>query len=171
MNIITFKDLENVRSDDLYNIFKTRKIVIDAENAILGRLVSIIVKLLRLGFEIHVVNVEKAVVTGDRSMVINSYKALLKVKTHKNPYRHSVHRPRNPINIFKKAVKNMLPKDNWLKIQLMKKVKAHIGIPLEFKDKQIVKILECDASFLKRKKAVTIAEIAKELGWKGAIAR
>lgn len=158
--IITFKEL--ITQPD---ILKLRELVIDAENAVLGRLASIVVKLIKLGFNVYVVNIEKAVVTGDRNMVINSYKLLLRVKTHKNPYRHSMKRPRNPIAIFKRAVKSMLPKHNWLGVQLLKKVKAYVGIPVEYRTKKIVRILDCDALYLGRRKIITIADIAKELGW------
>lgn len=159
--MLTSKDLENYLA--MKNV---KEIVIDAENSILGRLASVIAKLAKRGFIIHVVNVEKAVVSGNRHRVVNSYKLLLNVRTHKNPYRHSMKRPRNPVTIFKKAVKNMLPKHNWLGVQSFKKVKCYISVPEKIKTRERVKILDADAKFLGRRNIVTIAEIAKELGWK-----
>ncbi len=146
-----------------------KELVIDAEGAVLGRLASYVAKLSLLGYRVHVVNVEKALVSGDRNMVINSYKLLLNVKTHKNPYRHSIKRPRNPILLFKKAVKNMLPKDNWRGIEALKRIKAYIGIPEEFKEKDIIRIVDVYVKSLKRKRYQTIGEIAKALGWKGEV--
>ncbi len=146
---------------------KRPEIIIDAEGAVLGRLASYVAKLLLMGFRVHVINVEKAVITGDRKMVVASYKLLLEVKTHKNPYRHSPHRPRNPILIFKKAVKNMLPKDNWYGRLALKRLRAYIGVPEEFKGKEAIKIVDTLAETLKRTEYVTVAEVAKELGWKG----
>lgn len=159
--VVTSKDIE------LHpEIQRLREIVIDAENSILGRLASVVVKLVKLGYTVYVINVEKAVVSGSKKMVVDSYKLLLNVRTHKNPYRHTMKRPRNPINIFKRAVKNMLPKRNWLGVQLLKKVKAYIGVPTELQSKKIVKVIDCDAKYLGRKKVVPVAVIAKELGWK-----
>lgn len=164
---IMSKDLERMCDVNLYPLLKTREVVIDAENAVVGRLASIVAKLLKLGFKVHVVNVEKAVFTGDKNTVVASYKLLLRVKTHKNPYRHSIHRPRHPVNIFKRAVRNMLPKHNWLGVQLLKKVKAYIGVPPDLRSKQMLKILDCDAVFLGRRKVVSVADVAKEMGWRG----
>ncbi|NPA96569.1 MAG: 50S ribosomal protein L13 [Crenarchaeota archaeon] len=146
---------------------KNREIVIDAEGAILGRLASYVAKLALMGFRVHVVNVEKAVVTGDKHMVIESYKLWLEVKTHKNPYRHSPHRPRNPIAIFKKAVWGMLPKESWKGRQALKRVRAYIGVPEELSGREIVAIADTLADQLKRSEYVTLAEIAKAMGWKG----
>ncbi len=146
---------------------KNREIIIDAEGAILGRLASYVAKLALMGFRVHVVNVEKAVVTGDKHMVIDSYKLWLEVRTHKNPYRHAPHRPRNPINIFKKAVWGMLPKESWRGKQALKRVKAYIGIPEEFKGKEMIVIADTLADKLKRSEYITVAEIAKAMGWKG----
>lgn len=161
---VAYRDLE--LNPDLK---KGGLIVIDAENAVLGRLASLTARLVRLGYTVHVVNIEKAVVTGDKNMVVQSYKLLLNVKTHKNPYRHSMKRPRNPILIFKKAVRNMLPKESWLGVQLLKKVKAYIGVPEEFRSRTLIRILDCDASYLGRRKTVPLAVIAKELGWKAKV--
>ncbi|MEM4593785.1 MAG: uL13 family ribosomal protein, partial [Zestosphaera sp.] len=47
-----------------------REIVIDAEGAILGRLASRIAQLLKEGYEVYVVNAEKAVVSGEKQRVI-----------------------------------------------------------------------------------------------------
>jgi len=46
-----------------------REIVVDATGQVMGRLASIIAKLLLLGYKVHVVNVEKAVLSGDPHMV------------------------------------------------------------------------------------------------------
>lgn len=167
--LVTSKQLESLQlpQEIVHELIKNREIIINAENAVLGRLASVIAKLTKSGFRIHVINVEKAVVTGDKKMVLESYKLLFKVRTHKNPYRHTIHRPRNPVNIFKKTIKNMIPKHNSLKLKSLKKVKAYIGVPQELEIKYAVKILDCDAFYLGRKKIVPIALIAKELGWRG----
>ncbi len=150
----------------LSRVAKSREIVVDAEGAVLGRLASYVAKLALMGFRLHVVNVEKAVVTGDKHMVVESYKLWLEVKTHKNPYRHAPHRPRNPINIFKKAVWGMLPKD-WRGKKALKRIKAYIGVPEELSNRERIVFADTLADQLKRSEYVTLAEIAKAMGWKG----
>lgn len=169
--VVSFKQLESLQLDPeiVGEILKSREIIVDAENAMLGRLASLITKIVKLGFKVHVVNIEKAVISGDKKSIVDSYKLLLKVKTHKNPYKHSIHRPRHPINIFKKTLKNMMPRHSSSRFKLSSKVKAYLGIPPELrnKNKYIIKILDCDASYLGRKKVVPVSVIAKELGWRG----
>ncbi len=160
--ILTLDEL-NVRLGDR----NLKEIVIDAEGAVLGRLASYVAKLSLLGYKVHVINVEKALISGDKDMVISSYKLLLSVRTHKNPYRHSIKRPRNPILLFKKTVKNMLPKDNWRGIEALKRIKAYIGIPKEFREKDIIKIADIYVNSSRRIRYQTIGEVAKALGWKG----
>uniref|UniRef100_A0A7C2VDD7 50S ribosomal protein L13 n=1 Tax=Ignisphaera aggregans TaxID=334771 RepID=A0A7C2VDD7_9CREN len=168
--VVTLEHLENLQlpAEISKEVLVSKEVILDADNAVLGRLASVTANLAKLGFKVHVVNVEKAVVTGDKKMVVDSYKLLFDVKTHKNPYKHAIHRPRHPINIFKRAVRNMLSKDSWLRIQLLKRVKAYLGIPEQFKSRHIIKILDCDASYLGRRKVVSVATIARELGWRGA---
>ena len=144
-----------------------RTIVVDAEGAILGRLASYVAKLLQEGFKVHVVNAEKAIVSGDPLMVIESYKVWLKIKTLKNPYKHSPKRPRSPINIIKRAVKGMLPKENWKGMIAYRNLKVHIGFPEELKDKPLIRIADADYRKRLRGKYLTVAEIAKAMGWKG----
>ncbi|RLG77385.1 MAG: 50S ribosomal protein L13 [Thermoprotei archaeon] len=158
--VLTFEEV-------LERAAQSRVINIDAEGAVLGRLATYVAKLLLMGYTVNVVNVEKAVVTGDKKMVIESYKLWLEVRTHKNPYRHAPRRPRNPIHIFKKAVKGMLPKENWRGFKAYRRLKAYVGVPEELKGKEFVKIEDTLTDKLKRLETVTIAEIAKSMGWKG----
>ncbi len=150
----------------LGNVKVDRTVVIDAEGAILGRLASVVAKLLQEGFRVYVVNADKAVVSGDRLMVIKSYHIWLEIKTLRNPQKSSPKRPRSPEAIIKRAVKGMLPKDNWKGIEALKRLKVFVGIPKELKNKEFIRIPEADKSRL-RGDYITVAEIAKSMGWKG----
>jgi len=144
---------------------KPAEIVIDADSMVLGRLASTVAKLLLLGIKVHVVNVEKAVLTGNRKSVIEGYKLLFEVKTHKNPYRHAIHRPRNPVTLFKRTVRNMLPKNPNRRLKLLKNVKAYIGLPPDFSNKVLVRVVDLSINVRKASKYITLAELAKALGW------
>ncbi len=143
-----------------------RTLIVDAEGAILGRLASYIAKALQEGFKVYVVNAEKAVVSGDPKMVIESYKIWFELKTLRNPAKSSPKRPRSPISIIKRAVKGMLPKDNWKGFVAYKNLKVFIGIPPELSNKEFIKLRDVDSKKLTRK-YITVGEIAKAMGWKG----
>ena len=139
---------------------------IDATNQILGRLASIIAKKLLEGYRVIVVNAEKAVVSGERLRVIVGYKLIEKVKTHYNPYKHGIRRPKSPHNIFKRTVRGMLPIDKPKGRNAYKRLRVYIGVPPELSNKEFIRFSEADASRLGHE-YITLGEIAKELGWKG----
>jgi len=141
-----------------------RILVVDGENQILGRLASLVAKKLLLGYRVVVVNTEKIVVSGERRMVVDSYKALFKATTHRNPERTGVRRPRTPVRLFKSAVKNMLPK-NRRGENAAKRLRAYVGVPEEFEEEKPVRFAEAEASRLGRK-YVLLGDIAREMGWR-----
>ncbi|MCI4455608.1 MAG: 50S ribosomal protein L13 [Sulfolobus sp.] len=153
-------------------------IVVDAEGQILGRMSSQIVKLMKQiikegkEVEVHIVNSEKAVVSGPRNRVINGYKLLFTVRTLWNPEKQGIRRPRNPARIVKRTIRGMLPK-NATGRMMYKSIKAYVGYPEEIKamvekgQARLVKFKEADVSRLKGK-YVTVLEIAEAMGWKGA---
>lgn len=143
-----------------------KKIVyIDAENLILGRLASQVAKALLEGYTVYVFNIEKAVESGDPQMVKNSYRVWLELKTLRNPRKQSPRRPRTPEAIFKRAVKGMLPK-SWKGAKALKRLRVFVGVPPEFRNKNMMKPENADASRLSGYR-VSVAEIARSLGWKG----
>ena len=144
-------------------------IVVDGDGMILGRLASRVAKLLLEGKRVVVVNVEKVVVSGDPVMVIQSYKrTVLGVRSH---YSHKWRpkRPRSPIRLFKYTVRGMLPKHNKRGREALRRLKAFIGVPEEYKDAEKIRFPEADASRLSRG-YVTLERIARELGWRGEAA-
>ncbi len=146
------------------------EIVIDASNAILGRLASVVAKMLLMGYKVIVVNAEKAVVSGEPKKVVESYKLLFKVKTLRNPYKTGIRRPRTPERLIKYAVKGMLPKNNPRGKKALKNLRVYVGIPEEVKGKEVKVIREASADRLKGK-YITLGELAKQLGWKGVVYR
>lgn len=139
-------------------------VVIDAEDSVLGRLATVVAKLLLRGYRVHIVNAEKAVVSGERNRVIEGYKLLLEVRTHKNPYR-GPKRPRSPVSIVKRTVRGMLPKESDKGFEAYKRLRVHIGVPEELRNRPRVKIPFADISLL-RGPYVRVYEIAEALGWR-----
>ncbi|MGC8975342.1 MAG: 50S ribosomal protein L13 [Thermoprotei archaeon] len=139
-----------------------REIIIDADGAILGRLASKIVQFLKEGYEVYVVNAEKAVVSGEKQRVIEGYKIWLSLRTLRNPEKSSPKRPRNPISIIKYTVRGMLPKSFSKGRTKLSKLKVFVGVPKELEGKEKIKLVT-----RKSRRVVTVAEIAAALGWRG----
>ncbi|UXD21536.1 50S ribosomal protein L13 [Ignicoccus pacificus DSM 13166] len=143
-----------------------RVVIVDGANQILGRMASHVAKMALEGYEVHIINAEKVVLSGKPEMVVNAYQLLLDVKTHKNPYRTKIKRPRTPVALVKDAIKGMLPKHNTRGREAFKRVKAYIGTP-ELKVKgEVIRFLDADARRLSGK-YITVGEVAKRMGWKG----
>lgn len=151
-------------------LMEEKVLYIDASNHVLGRLASIIAKKLLEGYTVYVFNCEKAVVRGDRRMVIDSYKLLLNVKTHYNPEKSGIRRPRTPHMLFKRTVRGMLPMDKPKGREAYRRLKVYIGLPKEFTGKQLVSFPEALVKGVTRR-IVYLEEIARELGWRGGVPR
>jgi large subunit ribosomal protein L13 len=145
-----------------------KTIYVDASNQILGRLASIIAKKLLEGYRIIVVNAEKAVVSGRKTRVIEGYKLLEKVKTHYNPYKQGVRRPKSPHNILKRTVRGMLPMSKPHGREAYKRLRVYNGVPPEYKGKEFIRFKEADFSRLSRE-YVYLGTVAEQLGWRGTM--
>ncbi len=141
-------------------------VVIDGSGLVLGRLASRVAKMLLEGKRVVVVNVDKVVVSGDPVMVIQSYKrTVLGVRSH-HAHKWRPKRPKSPVRIFKATVRGMLPKHNRRGRDALKRLRAYVGVPGEYSNVEKLALPEASASRLSRG-YVTLARIARELGWGG----
>jgi len=135
---------------------------IDATDQILGRLASYVAKSALDGKETVVLNVEKAVISGRKKMIVDEAKLLLKTRTLGSQRKGPVHY-RRPDTYVRRVIRGMLP---WKKShgkEAFKKVKVFMGVPEEFKDKQTLKVQGAEASKLNCP-YITLKELAKEIG-------
>lgn len=142
-----------------------REILLDAQDTMLGRLASIVAKQALEGRMVHVVNVEKILISGNRRHVIEASKKFLEVGSVINPEHGPIH-PRRPDNIFKRVVRGMLP---WRKPRgkdAFRRIRAYHGFPESLRKTQTFDVSKAKAtrpsSFY-----VTLGDLARELGWKG----
>jgi len=150
------------------SIGSKKELVINAENAILGRLASFVAKSLQEGFKVYIVNAERAIVSGDPKTVISSYKKWFEMKTLRNPQKYSPKRPRSPVAIVKRAVKGMLPKDSWRKgVIAMKNLKVFVGIPEEFKGKELIEFKSMMSGRRATTRYISVGDLARAMGWRG----
>jgi large subunit ribosomal protein L13 len=137
-----------------------KTIIIDAKGLILGRMSSIVAKLLLQGETIVVLNSEKAAISGKRLQIVKDAKSFLEVgHPRKGPYH-----PRRPDRIVRRTIRGMLPWKKPKGRQAYKRLKVYLGAPKEFDGKEIQSILDASAEKLKSP-YITVGELAKEIGW------
>lgn len=136
-------------------------IIYDAENQILGRLCSRIAKDLLNGEKVFVVNCEKAIVSGNPKYIQKRYLE----KIWRGDVKHGPFFPKTPDGIFRRTVRGMLPWHKAKGRKAYKNLKVFIGLPEEFKNKELKKVKEADASKLKTK-FMTLEEISLAIGAK-----
>jgi len=136
--------------------------IIDAKNAIAGRLGTIAAKKALLGEEVIIVNAEKAVITGKPEIIIEKYYNLTqKGNPFKGPFVS-----RSPDRLLRRIIRGMLPIKKPRGKEAYKRIKCYIGIPEEFKDKEIKTFKEIQLSEDSFIEHVTLLDIAKNIGWK-----
>ncbi len=134
--------------------------VIDAENAILGRMASDVARMLMKGEKVVIVNAEKAIITGPREFVFKKYKQRVDRADLANP-RKGPKFPRRPDMLVKRTIRGMLPKTNRGK-QILRNLRVYMGIPDEFAGKAE----KIEIAHPKRGDYMTIEELSEFLGWK-----
>jgi len=110
-------------------------IIINAENAVLGRLASYVAKQALLGKKIVIVNSEKAIVIGNEKNIVGRYKE----KRARGGYGAGPLYPTTSERILKRTIRNMLPYKKERGREALKRVKCFIGVPKEFEDKKMIK--------------------------------
>ena len=103
-------------------------LTIDATDCIAGRMCSQISKLLLKGHSVRVVNAEKTMMSGNRYMIIDSYRKFLTISSATNPINGPVH-PRRPDRILTKMIRGMLPKRKSSGISSFKRLRVYISVP------------------------------------------
>ncbi|MDP8888427.1 MAG: 50S ribosomal protein L13 [Thermoproteota archaeon] len=140
-------------------------VVVDATNCIAGRMCSHVSKLLLQGNRVAIVNAEKAMLSGNRYKTIDSYKEHLDINSVINPI-HGPFHPRRPDTILSKMVRGMVPKRKSHGISAFKRLRVYMGIPEGMKGARMESF---DDSKITKPESyyISIAEVAKQIGWKG----
>ena len=128
---------------------------------VLGRASSYLAKeLLTKEDEIVVVNAEKAVVSGRKRYTIERYKMERDVGSVRKGPRF----PKEADRIFRRTVRGMLPMKDSKGKNAYKKLRVYIGVPKDFKGKELEKLEECQNKHVAN--VITLYDICKELGSK-----
>jgi len=137
--------------------------VINGDKAIFGRVLAFASKKLQVGEEVVVVNAEKSVLSGNKDVIIENYRAKRNIQNKSNP-EHSPPYPVRPDLFMKYVLKGMLPKKKASGRIAWKKFKAHLGMPKEFEGKA-QKFYKTSDDL--RCKFVSLGDVCRALGWKG----
>lgn len=134
--------------------------IIDATNAILGRLASVVAKRALNGEKIDIVNCEKAVVTGPKLFTITYYKR----KVKRGHVFHGPDFPKQPDRILRRTVRGMIPFRTAHGLEAYKRVMCYVGLPEAFAKEKIETLPEVTVAKLTFKKYVPLGDIAKQVG-------
>jgi large subunit ribosomal protein L13 len=136
--------------------------IIDAKGLVIGRLSTHIAKRLLddRKLEIAVVNAERAIVSGNRRMVIDSYRA----KRDLNHPRKGPYFPKLPDRILKRTIRGMLPYQQEKGREALKRVKVYMGTPKELQGKKAKTVESAKNKDLEQ--YVELQEISRTLGAK-----
>lgn len=139
-------------------------LLVDANNAVAGRLAAVVAKQLLQGEHVVIINAEKAVLSGNRASLILQYKERLGIRTRTAPWKGPMH-PRQPDRILRRIIRGMVPwkKDRGRKA--MKRLRVYTGTPEGLKTKRNLDISEYERV---GRRTTYLGEIAQELGWKGS---
>ena len=134
--------------------------IIDASGCIMGRLASHAAKSLLNGDEIHIINAEEAVISGNRDSVIGEYVE----KRQLNHPRKGPYSPRMPHMMLKRAVRGMIPYQKPRGREAFKKLRVDIGKPASIGDAKVETIEK--ARMNDNTKYVSLGDVSKILGAK-----
>ena len=130
-----------------------QRIIIDAENAVLGRLASFTAKQALLGKEVIIVNAEKTIVVGNKKNIIQIYESKRKLG---GPSLHGPFFPTLSEKILKRTIRGMLNYKEGKGKEAFKRIKTYRGVPLELKEENKIKSG-------KGKKGISLEEISRLL--------
>lgn len=134
-------------------------LTIDGTNLILGRAGSQIAKKLLQGEQIHLVNVENMIITGNRKQIIEKYTQRRRIQHKGTPERSPVW-SKMPNILVRRIIRGMLPWKRKRGKDAYRQLFVYIGNPKKLDAKKIE-----IAEFKSSKPSITILELCKNLGY------
>jgi ribosomal protein uL13 len=139
--------------------------VIDATGHVVGRLASVVAKRLLNGEDIIVVNAEKAIVTGRRSVVFNEYYA----RHHRGSTTSRMRGigpkyPRRPDMMLRRTISRMMPHQQPRGRDALKHLRVYIEVPEECKSQPFETVAA--AKRAPQGPVLSLGEISRLLGSK-----
>jgi large subunit ribosomal protein L13 len=131
-------------------------LVVDARDCIMGRVASNVAEAALDGDRVAVVNAERAVITGRREDVMETYRTRADLGSDRGP-----EHPRRPDRLVKRSIRGMLPYKSTRGREALSNVRVYIGNPHDW-DAEVLPETSLDR--LSTIKFVQVGDIAEELG-------
>ena len=136
--------------------------IIDAKDAILGRLSSYASKQVLLGNKVDVINCEECVVSGKKQAILDEYLRRVHRKAPtKGPYFY-----RRPDMFVKRTIRGMLPFKRARGRDTFKNIKCYIGVPENLKNEKALTVEGANIEKLQLTDYLKVKDICKAVGWK-----
>ncbi|MDD2655284.1 MAG: 50S ribosomal protein L13 [Candidatus ainarchaeum sp.] len=135
-------------------------VVINAENARVGRLATHVTKELLKGNEVHIINAEKAIISGNPKDIHAKYLEKRSFQYKGEPSK-SPKWPKVPHLFVRRLIRGMLPRKKAKGRAAYKKLKVYAGAPETVKG-EVKVIKEADKGALN--KYISIRELCRLLG-------
>jgi len=130
--------------------------IIDATNLITGRVASFAAKKALLGEEVIIINVEKAIISGNKEDVYEKYKWKNELgEPFKGPFF-----PKTPMKFFKRIIRGMISYKKERGKLALKRIKCYPGNPSNVKGETIE---NANLVNLKKLKYISVGELCKKL--------
>lgn len=133
--------------------------IIDAKNAVVGRLASDVAKKLLNGDKILIINAEQAILTGNPQQIKANY---FERRTRGSP-QHGPFFPKRPDLILRRIIRGMLPYKKHKGRNAMKRLRIFVGFPENAQGKHIM--ISEKAMKPVKTNYITLANLSKSLGW------
>ncbi len=134
--------------------------ILDATNLIVGRFATVVAKKALLGESVDIVNCEKAILTGRKREVIDSFRQ----KRNRGIPLKGPYYPRQPDRVVRRVVRGMLPYKKPKGSAAFGRVMCYIGVPAKLKGKELETIERADAKKLRTQRYISVGEVCKEIG-------
>jgi len=138
--------------------------IIDGKGLIMGRLASLVSKKLLNGEEIIVLNADKILISGNKEWAYAKYKQRIDRASISNPRKMGPKFPRRPEDIFRRAVRGMLPYRKTTGREAFKRLKVFVGMPIEYEESEIFYVEEASPKNIK--KSIELGKMSRLLGSK-----
>ena len=136
--------------------------IIDGKNLIAGRLASFAAKQALFGNDIEIINSELVMITGSKKDVLGKQK---EKQARGHPYKGPFV-PRREDLLLRRMIRGMLPYKQSRGMIAFKKVKCHLGVPDELKDKPMTEVQGANITKTQTLKYIRLAELCKLVGRK-----
>jgi large subunit ribosomal protein L13 len=131
-------------------------VVVDARDCILGRVASQVAERALEGERVAIVNAERAVITGSRDDVIDTFQTRRELGSDRGPAY-----PKRPDGIFKRTIRGMVPHKRQKGREALENVRVYVGNPHD-EDAEILEDTSLDR--LSNIKFVSLGEVSESLG-------